>query len=431
MHTRALCGDCEHSMEGRLESMGLSGILSAPDTQRSKARKRIFLVRHGQALHNVLEERVKAQASREAELLGYSRGSQVFDEFVKEARLAALSDEGLRDAALSDLGQAQLLRTRAEIDHHTMVAKQTQRPTLVFVSPLLRTLQSAAVLFPNHANVHTCKLLCERRTGLPCDTCRQQSEVLAKFPQIDFNDAICSERCLNGVVCEDAAALRKRSAAFMEALRTIHDESICVVSHKGFLRELQRGPLGHVEAEEFKPGEVRVFDVTFHLDGHFDAAELGATKATGSSSIATRSRRLRAPSSCIRALAISAVMLAVMRHTCSVNVQVADHSRTCAGPPGPTTWPGRGQGCSHSFQGVPAAAWTVGGRSSALDLQFVDPRKSWLAAPSGSELGGTTALFSTVASPLAPGANASFAGWCFNDCPGEICPLRADLYGFL
>jgi len=45
-----------------------------------------------------------------------------------------------------------------------------------------------------------------------------------------------------------------------------------LVTHKAFLRELERGPLGQAQAEEFGNSEVRVYDVTLHVDGVVTAA---------------------------------------------------------------------------------------------------------------------------------------------------------------
>jgi len=240
--------------------------------------KTVFFVRHGQALHNVVEEHVKDRAAREAKTCGYAKVSEQFQAMVKQARVAALSDETLRDAALSELGKAQLLETKRRLERMTSGPQSLHKPTAVLVSPLFRTLQSAAILFPEHPDVHVCKVIRERNTGLPCDACSDQSRVSFHFPHVDFDKDLfvqCESNSIRGDDCEeDAAALRQRTADLAQALRAVEDETVAVVSHKAFLRELERGPLHHVDAKEFKPAELRVFDVALWPDGSMDAIEL-------------------------------------------------------------------------------------------------------------------------------------------------------------
>merc|ERR1719221_217117 len=44
-------------------------------------------------------------------------------------------------------------------------------------------------------------------------------------------------------------------------------KAVAIVTHKGFLRELERGPLGQPEASEFANGEVRMYEVTWDENG--------------------------------------------------------------------------------------------------------------------------------------------------------------------
>lgn len=244
-------------------------------------RKTVIFVRHGQAVHNIVEERAKEQAARQAKACGHAKDSEEFQAAVKLARLAALSDEALRDAALSEVGEAQIEATRHKLERMAVASQPLPRPTAVLVSPLLRTLQTAAILFPEHPNVHVCKVLCERRTGLPCDLCSDQNRIALRFPNIDFDQdllpqcaSIVSEKSE-----EDAVDLRRRTASLAALLRHLEDETVAVVSHKGFLRELQRGPLHHGDATEFGQAEARVFDVTLWPDGSMDAHEFEDAEA--------------------------------------------------------------------------------------------------------------------------------------------------------
>merc|ERR1719343_922506 len=67
------------------------------------------------------------------------------------------------------------LSAQAEIN--SLVSMGFRRPQVVMVSPLERTLQTAALIFPGHPNTHVVEALRERRTGLPCDERKRAEEV--------------------------------------------------------------------------------------------------------------------------------------------------------------------------------------------------------------------------------------------------------------
>mmetsp|Transcript_135432 Transcript_135432/g.342652 ORF Transcript_135432/g.342652 Transcript_135432/m.342652 type:complete len:309 (-) Transcript_135432:160-1086(-) len=248
----------------------------AEDIEGDVIHKTVIFVRHGQAVHNIVEERVKEQASRAAEACGYAKDSTQFQALVKEARLEALRDEALRDAALSELGKAQVLDAKHRLEHMIDGPRPLPQPTAVLVSPLFRTLQTASILFPEHPKIQVSRVLCERNTGLPCDRCSDQNRGAHSFPHIDFDQDLSPQSCnLCSSECEENAFdVRCRSASLAKLLQRTEDQTIAVVSHKGFLRELERGPLHHACAKEFKPAELRVFDVTLFPDGSMDASDL-------------------------------------------------------------------------------------------------------------------------------------------------------------
>jgi len=72
---------------------------------------------------------------------------------------------------------------------------------------------------------------------------------------------------------EEKFMLRKRTAGLGKLLQGTDADSVCIVTHKGFLRELERGPLGQPQASEFSNCEVRVYDVCV-CDGEILRAEL-------------------------------------------------------------------------------------------------------------------------------------------------------------
>ena len=68
---------------------------------------------------------------------------------------------------------------------------------------------------------------------------------------------------------EEKSDVRKRSERLFDVLETYGDEhrSVCLVTHKGWLREFERGPLGRPNATEFGNCELRAFQLTIGEGG--------------------------------------------------------------------------------------------------------------------------------------------------------------------
>jgi len=274
----------------------------------SSVVKTVYLIRHGEALHNVLEQQAKHGAAAEAHALGLSKGTAQFNALVVEARRRVLNDETLADAELTPAGEAQAEDARRDVE--MLAAKYgLPLPTRVLVSPLQRALQTAGIIFPDHPCVQVHSELRERRTGLPCD--QPSSPKMMKnspsFSSFDFSDILSEEEAtyseegirggffeqeegirveetgcmmtgrrvqnrsissmsdIDGL--EDASQLRLRTFQLIDLLSKLEDEALCVVTHKGYLRELERGPFGQSKAPEFGTAEVRVYDVLLSTDG--------------------------------------------------------------------------------------------------------------------------------------------------------------------
>ena len=58
---------------------------------------------------------------------------------------------------------------------------------------------------------------------------------------------------------EDKTMLRERTKKLFDMLSLTTSRSICLIGHKGYLRELERGPLGQTDAELFRNCEIRVY----------------------------------------------------------------------------------------------------------------------------------------------------------------------------
>eukprot|EP00416_Gambierdiscus_australes_P046684 CAMPEP_0171102702 /NCGR_PEP_ID=MMETSP0766_2-20121228/58505_1 /TAXON_ID=439317 /ORGANISM="Gambierdiscus australes, Strain CAWD 149" /LENGTH=313 /DNA_ID=CAMNT_0011563045 /DNA_START=33 /DNA_END=974 /DNA_ORIENTATION=- len=234
--------------------------------------KTLYLVRHGEAVHNIEEQRAKRCAAAEAEAQGHVDGSKAHKAMVEAARKAALKCENLRDAPLSTTGRGQTVAAKDELQALTTSDFGLPEPAVVLVSPLQRTLETAAILFPDHPRVLVYEDLRERRTGLPCDERKAASDLArqSSFSNMDFSNLIEAP----ADELEDSEKLRSRTARLAEALRGVEDSALCLVTHKAFLREMERGPLGHPEAKEFSNCEIRAYRVVLMPDGSTVARRL-------------------------------------------------------------------------------------------------------------------------------------------------------------
>lgn len=238
--------------------------------------KTLYLIRHGEAVHNIEERQAMQSAKTQAMMEGLTPSSKEFQQRVETARREVLLDETLLDAALSPSGKMQALDALAEIKRLTM--QGYPQPTAIYVSPLQRTLQTAAILFPEHPGIHVREELRERRTGLPCDQ-RQRADLVAMrqtFNFMSFDELKSHDRHQRHLksTTEDSVELRGRTALLETLMRDQGAESLAVVTHKGYLRELERGPLQNPAAKEFGNCEVRVYQVTLPAEGGMMAKKL-------------------------------------------------------------------------------------------------------------------------------------------------------------
>mmetsp|Transcript_46921 Transcript_46921/g.77898 ORF Transcript_46921/g.77898 Transcript_46921/m.77898 type:complete len:301 (-) Transcript_46921:6-908(-) len=245
--------------------------------------KTVFLVRHGEAVHNIAEKTAKSQAGAEAEALGFAKGSEEYKARCEAARKAVLKNELFRDASLSENGKAQA--HNGKLQFQTLVpALGLPEPTAILVSPLQRTVQTAAIMFPpdSKQRVHIREEVRERRTGLACDEPQPASNMANRqsFAYMSWGNLVQKDMDPDASpspevdVREDAAQLRVRTGKLGHLLSTFEDTSICIVTHKGYLRELERGPLKRPSAVEFDTCEVRVYDIDLNAKGDIVNASL-------------------------------------------------------------------------------------------------------------------------------------------------------------
>lgn len=242
----------------------------------------LYLVRHGEARHNVLEKEAKEKAEKEAEAEGLS--PEETQERIKKAQAAVLEDPSLLDAPLSEAGKQEAEEARRSMQE--LQAKGFPAPEEVLVSPLQRALQTANLIFPECNDIHVRDELIERQTGRACDH-RQSAEILARrgsfqrFSMVRLRTSSlmkCMLKELEDVQLETIAdkeeeykkieerveekpMLRNRTKTLARFLMDSDHRVICAVTHKAFLRELERGTFGKEDATEFSNCEVRVYKV--------------------------------------------------------------------------------------------------------------------------------------------------------------------------
>ena len=281
--------------------------LKRPDDSRAIV---IFLIRHGEAEHNIREKRA-VQHAKEQALQDGSAPDEVTRR-MEEARARVLDDPSLFDAPLSDRGVAEARNCHAKLQTLVLSLQQQSSatdqthvdllpiapPTRVLVSPLQRALQTADLIFPDVENIHVREELRERITGLPCDSRHHSDELrnrksFTRFsmsrlhmgsvmlnrsmpPTVDDSDEenasadtpppdLGKRKVPTLPASEDIKALRERTKVLFKMLLEFDEASIAVVSHKGYLRELERAQFGIQDSPLFGNGEVRVYRIKLSM----------------------------------------------------------------------------------------------------------------------------------------------------------------------
>lgn len=284
----------------------------------------LYLIRHGEAEHNIEEKKAMDEARQKAmEEEGMAEDDPRIHERMEAARKAVLNDVLLRDAKLSAQGKIEAEKARDKLQQIIQDDNGLEKPDYVLVSPLTRTLETCDILFPDNHNIHVREEICERRTGKPPDTqssvhrlslrpsfqrfsmdtleaaapasknrsngtqkprlsrrcsagdkpneSSSQEEPTEDIPTSRSQPEIflMSDELFNGAdqndphfTEEDKAQLRARTETLFALLCEATSFSVAVVTHKAYLRELERGPFGHPEATQFDNCEIRVYRIT-------------------------------------------------------------------------------------------------------------------------------------------------------------------------
>ena len=267
----------------------------------------LYAVRHGEALHNICEREASESVERAMTNREGACDATVMRDAKDAARKAALLEPSLHDAPLSDAGKDGALVARTTLGG--LFDSGFPTPTLVLSSPLQRALQTAALIFPEHGDVRVREELRERRTGLPCDErssvvtmSKRRSFSRMRFsmvppspmrlprPSLTFGrtasgrslrgdisreDSSSSPRSTSGRtgtssvsiinVTEEKGDVRVRAGGLLDLLRHPYREhsSVAFVTHKGWLREFERGCLRREGAAEFGNCEVRAWELVW------------------------------------------------------------------------------------------------------------------------------------------------------------------------
>lgn len=230
-------------------------------------RRTLYLIRHGEAEHNVLEKIAQKQAQEEALALGLS--PEETHERMEAARMAVLEDQTLRDAPITDKGRQEARDAMAKLKK-LIANKVVHHPTEAICSPLSRCLETCKIILDDSdLKAHIRPEIAERRTLFPPDKPKPLDQLLrctktADRFSITHLKQLSSEQIMGeALVRESKEMLRERANEFFDLLMECQHRHVLVVSHKGFLRELERGLLQMPESPLFDNCELRVYRVVF------------------------------------------------------------------------------------------------------------------------------------------------------------------------
>jgi broad specificity phosphatase PhoE len=201
-------------------------------------RRTLYLVRHGEAAHNVYEAEAQEAAKLEAEALNLSP-EETFER-MEDARRSVLTDASLRDAPLTERGRQQARETSRKLQEIIDEGK-VHPPTEAMCSPLSRCLETTKILLDNTniMSAHIRLELTERRTQFPPDTPRPLEELL-RVTRTDDRFVVNHIEKLSPQKAEDEAMvreskemLRERASQMFDLLMEMKHRHILVVSHKG------------------------------------------------------------------------------------------------------------------------------------------------------------------------------------------------------
>ena len=172
------------------------------EEEKLHSRRTLYLFRHGEALHNVLEKKAQQRAEQDARKIPGLYSEEEISERIEMARKAVLIDPELRDAELTDYGREQAHTAARNLRNairgssygsdryddddggggndgnggnirSNATGGKIHPPTEVMVSPLSRCLETCKILISDCSEIIKVSIrpeITERKTMLPPDT---------------------------------------------------------------------------------------------------------------------------------------------------------------------------------------------------------------------------------------------------------------------
>lgn len=272
----------QEDVDSSTTSCGNPKTLNSQESSGLHRRRTLYLVRHGEALHNVQEAAAQEAARQQCEALGLSREETYAK--MEEARQNVLKDASLKDAPLTEKGRQQAVECAQRLQQ-IIQQGHLPPPSEAMVSPLTRTLETCDILLDGVQferndprtciKAHVRPELQERQTQYPPDTARSRQSIfryskekdnfsISKFnfnvPYYEVTDKDIEQE---SQVRESKEMLRERASKLFDLLLEMEHCHVLIVSHKGYLRELERGLLGLTDSPLFGNAELRVYRVVF------------------------------------------------------------------------------------------------------------------------------------------------------------------------
>ena len=177
--------------------------------------KTLYLIRHGEALHNVMFNKMGAKAFRSPLVI---------------------------DAPLTQTGQEQSIRLGYQW-------KEKLNIELVLVSPLMRTLETAMNIFGDtEIKIEAQDFLREYPIGE--DTCNKRSDrshYKKKFPNIDFSDIVEDKDIEWTNERETMESLEDRIYQLKQYVNNRSEENIAIVGHSSYIGKVKDNYISYIE----------------------------------------------------------------------------------------------------------------------------------------------------------------------------------------
>jgi len=205
---------------------------------------------------------IPAEHSRVVHLVRHAQGHHNLAAAVRGS--AAFVDPALFDASLDDVGRAQAEKLGGIIDDLTLEID------VVLVSPLSRTLETCAGLFPNGKRrsgaplrIAAIEELREAFGAHPCDARRSVSYYAQLHPWVDFSAVRTDADTWATATRETVREVAKRADVVLEVIAALpaHEKRVCIISHGVLLEMLQNRSAmcfpAEVRSRRFENAELR------------------------------------------------------------------------------------------------------------------------------------------------------------------------------